>query len=64
MNSFDLVQQAVNEAQATQNAVERHAYRMGQLLRGNLRHCSGSDLKALKKELRAYNIHTGEWKND
>ncbi len=63
-NVFDLVRQAVSEAQAAKDAVEQNSYKMARLLRGNLRHCSCTDLNALKKELRAYNIHTGEWKND
>lgn len=61
-NVFDLVRQAMNEAKAAQEAVEQNAYRMARLLVGNLRHCSSTELKALKKELRDYNIQTGEWK--
>lgn len=49
-------------AHATENARRRFAAQMAGLLRGNLRYASGSDLAALKKELRDFNCQTHSWK--
>lgn len=61
MNAFDQMREALNEAKQVQRAAEQNAAEMGQLLIGNLRHCSDYTLRELKKELSRYNRHTGTW---
>ncbi len=64
MNSFDLMRQAVAEANQTMRAADDQANAMAGILRGRLRNCSEWNLKALKRELRDFNIKTGRWKDD
>lgn len=61
-NLYDAVAKAVDAGNTAKAAVKYHAARMAYFLRGNLEACHDSDLKALKKELARYNIHTGKWK--
>lgn len=61
-NAWDEVKSALSQARAVSYALDRHASDMAKLLRGRLRCCDNSVLAALKRELREYNIHTGEWK--
>jgi hypothetical protein len=62
MNKFDEMRAAVSEAKQTLHAADDVAKSMAGLLRGRLRHCYYSDLVALKKELKGFNMHTGRWK--
>lgn len=62
-NAFDTMRAAVAEARATMNAADKMATQIAPLLRGRLRQCASWDLKALKRELRDFNIHTGTWKD-
>lgn len=61
-NPFDEVSAAVDQAAALEYACNQNASRMARLLVGRLRHVSEWHLKALKRELRDFNIHTGTWK--
>ncbi len=57
------VQQLVSEARRLENASGQYAEAMAGLLVGHMqRVTSALTLKALKKELANYNIHTGRWK--
>ncbi len=62
-NAFDTMRAAVEEARRTMQAADVMACRIAPLLCGKLRHCLSSDLRELKRELRDFNIHTGEWKS-
>lgn len=62
MNQFDQMHAAVSEAEATLRAADCFADKMARLLVGRLRQVSPWVLRALKKELAAYNAHTKEWK--
>jgi hypothetical protein len=63
MNAWDAVAQAMREAREANRACDQYARQMASLIRGRLRSCDTSDLAAIKKELRDYNIHTGKWKD-
>ena len=52
---------AFNEAVEMDGAINRFASRVARLLVNRMRYCDGSTCAALKKELSAYNIHTGIW---
>ncbi len=56
------MKRTINEARSTLENANKVAREIAPLLRGRLRYCNHSDLAALKKELRDYNIHTGAWK--
>ena len=67
MGTIEEVQQAVNEANRLQNAVDANSLGMAKLLVGRLgsisRKWGGHEtLCALKRELSNYNATTGEWK--
>lgn len=59
---FDEMTSALREAEETQRVADRQAERAARIAVGRLRHCSDFTLKALKRELRDFNIHTGVWK--
>lgn len=61
-NAYDLMRRAVNEANFVNKAANDAADTFAYLAKGRLRYVSHGTLKALKLELRNYNIHTGEWK--
>ena len=62
-NIFDDTRAAVNQAMATLRAADEVAGDMAYLLKGRLRKVSNADtLKALKRELRDFDMHTGKWK--
>lgn len=68
-NPFDEVRAAVSQAKEQLRAADDAALSMAQLLVGRLRHVQsgnqyrGADaLRALKKELRDFDMTTGEWK--
>jgi len=60
-NIWDMTR-TIDEAGSTLRNADIVAREIAPILRGRLRHCWDSDLAALKKELRDYNIHTGTWK--
>lgn len=68
-NIFDDVNQAITAARMAQRAADQAAADMAKLLVGRLRFVSKEGgwagtraLANLKKELRDFNIHTGQWK--
>jgi tRNA A-37 threonylcarbamoyl transferase component Bud32 len=63
-NIFDDVRMAVVAAQQAQRAVDLEAQRMALMLTHRLQASKVSDrvLRAFKKELERYNMHTGRWK--
>ena len=62
MNKFDEMKQAVAEADHTMRAADSVAGDIASMLRGRLRHVPAYFLKDLKRELRDFNMHTGQWK--
>lgn len=71
-NIFDEVREAVENAEATINAVDANAYEMARLLRGRLRSVTKHNphswggvgiIKALKRELQDFDATTGRWKS-
>lgn len=62
-NAFDTMREALAQARQAQAAADNYANGMANMLRGRLRHVSGGVLADLKKELRDFNIRTGEWKD-
>lgn len=62
-NTFDAMRQALSEAADIQRAADMNSEHMAQMLRGRLRHVSAWTLSELKRELRDFNIHTGEWRD-
>lgn len=56
------MEKSISEANYVLKYADKVAAQIGRLLIGRLKHCSNHTLKALKKELRDYNMHTGEWK--
>lgn len=62
MNIFDEMRGAVRQAESTLRAADSVADSMARLLEGRLQKVSPSVLKQMKRELRNFNIHTGEWK--
>lgn len=61
-NAFDTMRAALDQARFANQAADQYAERMAQMLVGRLRHCGGDTLAKLKRELRAFNIHTKEWR--
>jgi hypothetical protein len=68
-NPFDEVRTAVSNAESQLQAADSAALSMAQLLVGRLRHVQSSGhwagtsaLRKLKKELRDFDMTTGEWK--
>ncbi len=57
---------AVNEAKETLKNADEQVGVMANLCAGRLRRAGVkcNTLEILKRELRDYNIHTGEWKNE
>lgn len=66
-NRFDEFRQAVNDAEYTLRAADSVADDMAQLLEGRLRQVHSwrgiQSLKRIKRELRNFNITTGQWKS-
>lgn len=61
-NAFDTMVAALEQARAVQKAADDQARKMAWMLDGRLRHVDAWTLKRLKRELRDFNINTGEWK--
>jgi len=62
--NWDDIHTAWLDARSTLNRVDGFVNRMAQMCAGRLRKANvdSSVLKALKEELRDYNIHTSSWK--
>ena len=62
-NKFDLMQQAIAEARHTMAAADSQADNLARLLAepGRLRRVNRYTLRRLKRELRNFNMVTGEW---
>ena len=58
------MQQEITEARTTLEHADQLAPQLAKLLQGRLRHVHSWTLKALKRELRDFNIHTGKWKGE
>lgn len=57
------MKEALREARTTMNAADEAARTLAELLAGRLRKVNSTYyLKQLKRELRDFNIHTGQWK--
>lgn len=63
--TFNEMQQAIDEANATLNRADYVVGRMARMCAGRLRKSdvSSDTLKQLKRELKNFNIHTGKWNN-
>ena len=60
---LDDFKEAVSQAEAHLRMADMMANEMAKLLVGRLRHVDGYNvLKNLKAELKDYNAHTGQWK--
>lgn len=63
MNAFDDVRHAVATAQEQLQAADAVASNMAHLLRDRLRKVGSTDtLRALKRELRDFDMTTGKWR--
>lgn len=63
MNQFDLMRASMHEAEATMRAADMVSTQMARMLVGRLRKVQNHGaLEALKRELRDYNMQTGQWK--
>lgn len=63
MNQFDLMRDSMREAEATIRAADMVSSQMARMLVGRLRKVQHRGaLEALKRELRDYNMQTGQWK--
>lgn len=61
MNKFDMMREAMQEAQSVQWAADAHATQMASMLAGRLRKVSPWALKKLKRELSEFNATTRQW---
>lgn len=61
-NAYDEMRAGMAEARSYMKAADQYANQMADMLKGRLRNCSAYHLAALKKELRDFNMHTGQWK--
>ena len=64
MSAYDIMRDAMIEAQTTMRAADSVADTMALLLKGRLRKVSRYHLKMLKKELSQFNAHKGKWKEE
>ena len=62
MDIYEMRRQ-ISAARNTLENADQVAGSIAILLPGRLRHCSSTVLEKLKKELKDYNIHTGQWKD-
>jgi hypothetical protein len=60
-NLYDALDKALDAGRTAKQACRFHARRMARYLVGHLDACDHDNLKALKKELAKYNIHTRKW---
>lgn len=62
--NWDDFRQAFSAARNTMNQADRAADDMADMLDGRLRKVSSYRLAKLKRQLRDFNIHTGQWKDE
>jgi len=62
-NPWDTMRAALQQADATQRAVDDNARKMAQMLVGRLRKVDVYTLKALKHELQKFDAVTRKWKS-
>lgn len=60
--NWDDFRLAFRDARSTMDQADAAANDMADMLDGRLRKVSGYKLAKLKRQLRDFNIHTGEWK--
>ena len=63
MNQFDQMRDAMQEAEQTIRAADQMSSQMARMLRGRLNHVSPMVLADLKRELKRFNAHTGQWRD-
>ena len=56
------MRRAIRDAKETIENADKVAASIAPILRGRLRRCSPSDVAALKRELRDFNLTTHRWK--
>jgi len=61
--NYDDMSEAVRDANNTFRLADIAADRVARLLVGRLRRVSQADLYELKRELKNYNMKTGEWRD-
>jgi len=61
--TYDEAIEAINDAKRTLNKADELVKNLGHLMPGRLKLMSYSTLKKLKKELKNFNMHTGQWNN-
>lgn len=64
MSSLYEMECEIDSAKAKLAAADQTANRMAAIIRGRLRHCNYGVLCDLKKELKDFNMSTGNWKNE
>lgn len=62
MNAFDVMNQAVHDAECMMRQADNFAGRMANMLKERLRKVDTTTLAKLKKELQDFNSRTGQWK--
>jgi len=63
MNAWDEMRAAIDEARDRLRAADNCASDMASILRGRLRRVNSTyELRELKRELRDFDMTTGEWK--
>jgi hypothetical protein len=63
MNAWDEMRAAMDEAKTRMEVADRCATEMARMLRGRLRRVNSThELRELKRELRDFDMTTGEWK--
>lgn len=62
-NAWDVMRASIQQAQSTLRAVDAYANSMADVIVGRLRKVDDADtLRALKRELRDFDMVTGRWK--
>lgn len=61
MNPWAELSRAIAETREMDRAAGQYANAMAELLRGRLHRVDTSTLRALKRELRGFNMTTGQW---
>jgi len=62
--NWDDFRQAFSAARNTMNQADHIANDIADMLDGRLKKVSGYRLAKLKRQLRDFNIHTGEWRDE
>jgi len=61
--TYDEAIEAINDAHRTLNKADELIRNLGHLMPGRLKLMNCSTLKKLKRELKNFNMHTGQWTN-